>query len=85
MEALLTTTRAFAGDEARMLHETGDDTFLPGRVGELTDDAMMTHPTIRSLALASNVNNRPDCVNCAYNPYCRVDGVHTDKTQGFDP
>ena len=82
MEALLTTTRAFAGDEARMLHETGDDTFLLGRVGELTDDAMMTHPTIRSLALASNVNGRPDCVNCAYNPYCGVDGVHTYKTQG---
>jgi His-Xaa-Ser system radical SAM maturase HxsB len=72
----------FAGDEARMMHETGDDTFLLGRVGELTYDAMMKHPTIRSLVLASNVNGRPDCVNCAYNPYCGVDGVHTYKTQG---
>jgi uncharacterized protein len=72
----------FAGDEARMLHETGDDTFLLGRVGELTYEQMMTHPTIRALVLASNVNGRPDCVNCAYNPYCGVDGVHTYKTQG---
>ncbi len=72
----------FAGDEARMMHETGDDTFLLGRVGELTYDAMMKHPTIRSLVLASNVNGRPDCVNCAYNPYCGADAVHTYKTQG---
>lgn len=72
----------FAGDEARMMHETGDDTFLLGRVDELTYDAMMKHPTIRALVLASNVNGRPDCVNCAYNPYCGADGVHTYKTQG---
>ena len=72
----------FAGDEARMMHETGDDTFLLGRVGELTYETMMTHPTIRALVLASNLNGRPDCVNCAYNPYCGVDGVHTYKTQG---
>lgn len=72
----------FAGDEARMLHETGDDTFLLGRVGELTYEKMMGHPTIRALVLASNVNSRPDCVNCAYNPYCGVDAVHTYKTQG---
>ena len=72
----------FAGDEARMLHETGDDTFLLGRVGELTYEQMMGHPTIRALVLASNVNGRPDCVNCAYNPYCGADAVHTYKTQG---
>lgn len=72
----------FAGDEARMMHETGDDTFLLGRVGELTYEQMMTHPTVRALVLASNLNGRPDCVNCAYNPYCGVDAVHTYKTQG---
>lgn len=72
----------FAGDEARMMHETGDDTFLLGKVGELTYDQMMNHPTIRALVLGSNLNGRPDCVNCAYNPYCGADGVHTYKTQG---
>ena len=36
----------FAGDEARMLHETGDDTFLLGRLGELTWRGMVTHPTV---------------------------------------
>ena len=65
--------KVFAGDEARMMHETGDD---------LTYEKIVTHPTVRALALASNVNGRPDCVNCAYNPFCGVDGVHTYKTQG---
>jgi His-Xaa-Ser system radical SAM maturase HxsB len=72
----------FAGDEARMLHETGDDTFLLGRLGELTWNKMVSHPTIRALVLASNLDGRPDCVNCAYNPYCGVCPVHTYKTQG---
>ena len=72
----------FAGDEARMMHETGDDSFLLGRVGELTFRDIATHPTVRALAMGSNIDARPDCVNCAYNPYCGVDGVHTYKTQG---
>jgi uncharacterized protein len=65
-----------------MMHETGDDTFLLGRLGELTYRQMMGHPTVRSLVLATNIDSRPDCVNCAYNPFCGVDGVHTYKTQG---
>lgn len=74
--------KVFAGDEARMLHETGDDAFLLGHVDTLTYRALVTHPTIRALALASNVDGRPDCVNCAYNPYCGACPVHTYKTQG---
>lgn len=74
--------KVFAGDEARMMHETGDDTFYLGELGELTWNRVASHPTIRALALGSNVDSRPDCVNCAYNPYCGVDAVHTYKTQG---
>jgi His-Xaa-Ser system radical SAM maturase HxsB len=74
--------KVFAGDEARMLHETGDDSFLLGELGSLTWRQLSTHPTLRALALASNVDGRPDCVNCAYNPYCGVCPVHTYKTQG---
>ncbi len=72
----------FAGDEARMLHETGDDAFLLGRLGELTWNQLVSHPTVRALVLASNLDARPDCVNCAYNPYCGACPVHTYKTQG---
>ncbi len=72
----------FAGDEARMMHETGDDTFLLGRLGELTWQQLSQHPLLRALVLGSNVDARPDCVNCAYNPYCGACPVHAYKTQG---
>lgn len=72
----------FAGDEARMLHEMGDDSFLLGHVNTSTFRQVMGHPVIRALTLASNLDARPDCVNCAYNPYCGVCPVHTYKTQG---
>ncbi len=72
----------FAGDEARMLHEMGDDAFLLGHVNTSTYRDVIGHPVIRALTVASNLDARPDCVNCAYNPYCGVDAVHTYKTQG---
>ena len=28
------------------------------------------HPTVRAMAIASNLDSQPDCVNCAYKPYC---------------
>jgi sulfatase maturation enzyme AslB (radical SAM superfamily) len=42
----------------------------------------MGHQTVRSMAIASNLDAQPDCVNCAYNPYCGVCPVHNYKTQG---
>lgn len=72
----------FTGDEARMMHETGDDTFYLGKVGELTYAKIIGHPLLRALVLGANVDGRPDCVNCAYNPYCGACPVHTYKTQG---
>ena len=30
--------------------------------------SLVSHPTVRALVLASNLDGRPDCVNCAYNP-----------------
>ncbi len=72
----------FAGDEARMLHEMGDDTFHLGNVNTSSWRDIATHPTLRALALGSNLDARPDCVNCAYKPYCGVCPVHTYKTQG---
>ncbi|HEY3499855.1 MAG TPA: hypothetical protein VGK73_34425, partial [Polyangiaceae bacterium] len=42
----------------------------------------VSHPTVRSVLLASNLDARPDCVNCTYQPYCGVPPVHSYKTQG---
>ena len=74
--------KVFTCDEGRMLHEMGDSTFLIGEVGRTSYRDMMGHPTVRALAIASNLDAQPDCVNCAYQPYCGVCPVHNHKTQG---
>jgi uncharacterized protein len=72
----------FTCDEGRMLHETGDDTFLLGNVSDATYRNIVGHETVRAVVLASNLDGRPDCVNCAYQPYCGVPPSHSHKTQG---
>jgi His-Xaa-Ser system radical SAM maturase HxsB len=72
----------FTCDEGRMLHEMGDRTFLIGHVGTSKYRELMGHETVRALAIASNLDAQPDCVNCTYQPYCGVCPVHNHKTQG---
>ena len=72
----------FTCDEGRMLHETGDDTFLLGHVNDATYRGIVGHETVRAVVLAGNLDTRPDCVNCAYQPYCGVAPSHSHKTQG---
>jgi radical SAM protein with 4Fe4S-binding SPASM domain len=87
--------KIFTCDEGRMLHEMGDDTFLVGEVAEAAPDGgdadasfrkryreVMSHETVRAMAVASNLDAQPDCVNCTYQPYCGVCPVHNHKTQG---
>jgi His-Xaa-Ser system radical SAM maturase HxsB len=74
--------KVFASDEGRMLHETGDDMFLLGEVGTSRYREIVGHPTVRALVIAGNRDALPDCVGCAYNPYCGTDPVHTYKLQG---
>lgn len=72
----------FASDEGRMLHEMGDDSFALGNVHSSSYRDLVGHDTVRALALASNLEQSPDCVNCTYLPYCGVPPVHSHKTQG---
>lgn len=74
--------RIFTCDEGRMLHEMGDDTFELGHVETSSYRDIVGHPTVRALALASNLEQNPDCVNCTYVPYCGLPPVHSYKTQG---
>jgi uncharacterized protein len=74
--------KVFTCDEGRMLHEMGDSTFMIGNVTTSTYRDLMGHETVRALAIASNLDAQPDCVNCAYNPYCGVCPVHNHKSQG---
>ena len=73
--------KVFTCDEGRMLHEMGDSTFQIGHVATSSYRDIVGHETVRALAIASNLDGQPDCVNCAYNPYCGVCPVHSHKTQ----
>lgn len=74
--------RIFTCDEGRMVHQMGDSFFEIGRVGETSYRELMKHDTVKALAVASNLDAQPDCVNCAYNPYCGVCPVHNYTSQG---
>jgi len=74
--------KIFTCDEGRMLHEMGDSTFLIGDVQTTSYRDLMGHETVRALAIASNLDAQPDCVNCTYQAYCGVCPVHNHKTQG---
>jgi uncharacterized protein len=74
--------KVFTCDEGRMLHHAGDDTFELGHVEKTRYRELITHDTVRSLIVASNLDAQPDCVNCVYNPYCGVCPVHSYATQG---
>jgi uncharacterized protein len=74
--------KIFSSDEGRMLYEMGDDTFLIGDVRTSSYRDIVGHPTIRAMSLASNLDGQPDCVNCAYQPYCGTQPEHNHKTLG---
>ncbi|MEM9189606.1 MAG: His-Xaa-Ser system radical SAM maturase HxsB [Myxococcota bacterium] len=74
--------KIFTCDEGRMLHEMGDDTFYLGDVRTSSYREIVGHPTVRAVALASNLEQNPDCVSCSYLPYCGIPPVHSHKTQG---
>lgn len=74
--------KIFISDEGRMLHEMGDDAFLLGDVRSSTYRQILGHDTVRAVVIAGNRDSQPDCVACAYNPYCGTDPIHHYKTQG---
>lgn len=74
--------RVFTCDEGRMLHEMGDSICEIGHVNDSTYRQLVGHETVRAFALATNLDNQPDCVNCAYSPYCGTNAAYNHKSQG---
>jgi His-Xaa-Ser system radical SAM maturase HxsB len=69
-------------DEGRMLYEGGDPSFVIGDVRTSTYRQIVGHETVRAMAIASNLDQQPDCVNCTYNPYCGTQTTHHHKNFG---
>ena len=43
---------------------------------------LVGHPTVRALAVASDLGGQPTCSRCAYKPYCGVSPVYNRAAQG---
>ena len=74
--------RIFTSDEGRMLHEMGDSLFQIGHVDESSYQDLVRHETVQAMTLASQLDANPDCVNCAYNPYCGISPEFNYRHQG---
>lgn len=62
-------------------HADGDPFFRLGGVDQPRRD-VVSHPTVRAAALASELGSQPLCGQCAYQPYCGVSPVYNYAAQG---
>lgn len=74
--------RIYTCDEGRMLAAMGDRSFEIGHVESSRYRDLVGHPTVRALAIATNLDAQPDCVHCTYQPYCGTNAAFNYKTQG---
>ena len=74
--------KIYSSDEGRMLGAMGDATFCIGDVRTSSYREVVGHPTIRAMAIASNLEGQPDCTDCAYVPFCGTQPEHSHKTLG---
>jgi len=72
----------FPCDEARMLAAMGDPFLQLGTVQTTTMPEVLTHPTVRAMAVASITDALPMCSTCWNAPFCGVCPVHSYKTHG---
>lgn len=73
--------RVYASDEARMLAEMGDDSFLLGDVHTDSYEAIFSGPAIRALTSISVNQSLPGCSDCAYQVFCGADPIRSYTTQ----
>lgn len=59
-------------DEARMLSEMGDNSFMVGNVYASNYQDIISSPACRAVCKASINETLPTCSQCVYQPYCGV-------------
>lgn len=64
--------KIFTCDEARMLHEMGEDLFLLGSAGKDLYVDLVGSPITCSILVASLLDAYPYCQGCAFKPYCGI-------------
>ncbi|SEO00717.1 His-Xaa-Ser system radical SAM maturase HxsB [bacterium A37T11] len=74
--------KVYASDEARMLAEMKDETFLLGHLDEHRYDEIFYGEKALAFTAASINESLPGCSECAFQPYCGADPVFNHATQG---
>ena len=74
--------KVYPSDEGRMVAAMGDDIFVLGELGKITYDEVVTHPTVRAMAVASLQDTLPMCSDCWNKPYCGVRPPHNYMMTG---
>lgn len=72
----------YASDEARMLAEMNDKSFMLGTVEGNNYEQIFFGERMRTIAAASCNEALPGCADCAFQPYCGADPVYHYATQG---
>jgi uncharacterized protein len=64
--------RIFTCDEARMMHEMGDDSFCIGDVDHSSYISLIKNSISKTVCAAGILESIPGCSDCVYQPYCGV-------------
>jgi radical SAM protein with 4Fe4S-binding SPASM domain len=72
----------FTCDEGRMVYQMGDEVFRIGSIDNMSLRDVVTHETVKTLAVASCLDSIPHCSTCAYKPYCGTCPVYNYTEQG---
>lgn len=72
----------YACEEGLRFSRGGDESFKIGSVTDGTYQDSASHPAVKALAVASLLDNQPDCSRCAYKPYHGVSPAQCYAEQG---
>lgn len=71
----------YPSDEARMLAQTGDDTFLMGNLENDNYRNLFYSTKMQDIISCSCAENLPGCSDCVFQMYCGIDPVRNYATQ----
>lgn len=69
-------------DEARMLGRRQDESFKLGSIKEGTYQEIINGPVVKTMCIASCLDNLAGCSHCLYKPYCGVCPVYNHAVNG---
>jgi uncharacterized protein len=64
--------KIFTCDEGRMARRMSHDNFMIGEVDDNDYNRLIDNEVVKTMCLASSLDNHAGCQDCVYKPYCGV-------------